>query len=111
MQFLRAMKWALVASFILIPAAADARANRPPLQDPVFLNIGLACQWQAGCMGLQLRAMDRALQYVSKRRPRPEAVQLCNRNASRKRSRVDWVGFDNCIRNSRMRSAATASKR
>ena len=108
------MKWFLVASFILIVpvSAAHARSNRPPLRDPIFLNIGLACQWQAECMGLQLRAMDRALQYVSKRRPPATAVQLCNRNAARRHSRVDWVGFDNCIRNSKLhRSSALSSRR
>ena len=62
-------------------------------------------------MGSQLRAMDRALDYVSKRRPRPEAVQLCNRNAARKHYRVDWVGFDNCIRNWKLRRSATATKK
>lgn len=105
------MRWVVVASLlILAPASGEAR-DRPPLQDPVFLNIGLACQWQAQCMGLQLRAMDRALQYVSKHRPKEETVQLCNRNAARRHSRVDWVGFDNCIRNWKLQRAAEASRR
>ena len=100
------MKRYLVALLLVLApaAAANARGNRPPLQDPVYLNIGISCQWQAECMGSQLRAMDRALDYVSRRRPQPEAVQLCNRNAARKRFRVDWVGFDNCIRNAALRS-------
>jgi hypothetical protein len=51
-------------------------------------------------MKTQSKAMKRALKFVSKSQPPPWRVQLCNRNAGRQRVRVDWVGFDNCIRNS-----------
>ena len=83
-------------------AAAEARP-RAPLHDPVALNIGLSCQWQQRCINEQKRAMKRALKYVRKYQPPNWRVHLCNRNAARKRFRVDWVGFDNCIRNAALR--------
>ena len=80
--------------------AAAASARPPaPLYDPVTLNIGLACQWQQRCIADQTKAMRRALKYVKNKQPPHWRIQTCNRNASRKRFRVDWVGFDNCIRN------------
>jgi hypothetical protein len=99
----QSMKWTIpLAALMLAPAAAEAQP-RAPLQDAVALNIGLNCQWQQGCMTKQQRAMKKALKYVQKYRPAAWRVQLCNRNAGRKRYRVDWVGFDNCIRNAALR--------
>jgi hypothetical protein len=69
------------------------------LHDPVALNIGVNCQWNSGCMAKQRAAMKRALHYVDGHRPPRWRVELCNRNAARGGYRVDWVGFDNCIRN------------
>ncbi|HEX8841724.1 MAG TPA: hypothetical protein VF757_05425 [Sphingomicrobium sp.] len=83
-------------------AAASARSPAP-LYDPVSLNIGLACQWQQRCIDDQNRAMKRALKYVRNKQPPAWRLQTCNRNASRKHFRVDWVGFDNCIRNAAVR--------
>ncbi len=74
--------------------------------DPVALNIGVNCQWQSRCMADQRRAMNRALSFVAATRPPQWRVQLCNRNAGRGGYRVDWVGFDHCIRNSLLRPAA-----
>ena len=51
-------------------------------------------------MDRQDDARKHALKYVRKKGPAAWRVQLCNRNAHRKAQRVDWVGFDNCIRNS-----------
>lgn len=101
----------LVAAAVAAMAAAgigsapvDARStSRPPLYDPVFLNIGFVCRWEARCMDRQDDAMERALKYVRKKKPPAWRVQLCNRNAGRKGQRVDWVGFDHCIRNERLR--------
>ena len=62
--------------------------TRPPLGDPVSLNIGINCQWQQACMKTQSKAMKRALNYVRKTQPPPWRVQLCNRNAGRQRVRV-----------------------
>jgi hypothetical protein len=87
--------------------AWDAAANaRPPIYNPVTLNIGLNCRWQQRCMEQQEAAMKRALEYVRKARPTSWRIHQCNRNAARSRYRVDWVGFDNCIRNASLRPAA-----
>ena len=96
----RAMRWILAAAALgLTPAAAQSRLERPPLYDPVMLNIGFVCQWDHRCMVIQNGAMTRALKYVRKRQPASWRVEQCNRNAARKRQRVDWIGFENCIRN------------
>ena len=84
------------------PAAAQARAA-PPLKNPAVLNIGFVCRWQPHCIRKQKRAMGVALRYVQSYRPPSWRVQLCNRNASRGGTRVDWVGFNNCIRNPSLR--------
>jgi hypothetical protein len=92
----------LALPLLLWPAAAGAQ-SRAPLQDPSALNIGLNCQWQQRCIKDQQRAMKRALKFVRKEQPPVWRVELCNRNAGRQRYRVDWVGFDNCIRNTVLR--------
>jgi hypothetical protein len=98
------MKWtAAAAALILSWIAAPAAAEPPPLSDPAFLNIGLSCRWDMKCIDVQRKAMKRALGYVRKARPPAWRVQLCNRNASRGYQRVDWVGFDHCIRNAALR--------
>jgi hypothetical protein len=87
----------------LIPAAAGEARSRVPLRDPVLLNIGFVCQWQQRCMANQQMAMQRALKYIAKHRPPSWRVQMCNRNASRRGTRKDWIGFDNCLRNAALR--------
>lgn len=52
-------------------------------------------------MAAQTRSMTRALDYVRSRHPPQRLIHLCNRNATRGRFRVDWIGFDNCIRHAR----------
>jgi hypothetical protein len=85
---------------VLVSWAAAAGARSPaPLYDPVSLNIGLSCQWQQRCIADQTKAMKRALKYVKNKQPPSWRIHRCNSNASRKNNRVDWVGFDNCIRN------------
>ena len=86
-----------------IAAVCGAAQARPPIYNPVTLNIGLNCQWQQRCMAQQERAMKRSLEFVRKARPASWRIHQCNRNASRSRYRVDWVGFDNCIRNATLR--------
>jgi hypothetical protein len=107
------MKWAFaaVAALVLGWTGADAKSGQAPLHDPVFLNIGLVCQWEVRCMDNQSEAMQRALKYVRKKDPPSWRVELCNRNAARKRHRVDWIGFDHCIRNSALRSPPRAQAR
>jgi hypothetical protein len=92
----------LALAFLLSPAAAYS-GPRAPLHDPTALNIGLNCQWQQRCINDQQRAMKRSLKFVRKQQPPVWRVQLCNRNAARQRFRVDWVGFENCIRNATLR--------
>jgi hypothetical protein len=97
-----AMKWTAAGAataLILAWIAAPALAEQAPLTDPAFLNIGLSCRWDTRCMTVQRKAMVRSLAYVRNARPSAWRVQLCNRNARRGYSRVDWVGFDHCIRN------------
>lgn len=90
----------LVAGLLVVSVQAGAKA---PIYDPVALNIGLSCQWQQRCISKQTKAMKRSLGYVRKAKPPAWRIQLCNRNASRARGRVDWVGFGNCIRNTALR--------
>lgn len=95
------VKWMILAW--LLAAGAAAFASPAPLHDSVRLNIGLNCRWEQRCIAAQTRAMHRALDYVRYRHPPAALIHLCNRNASRGRSRTDWVGFDNCIRNRALR--------
>jgi hypothetical protein len=108
---IRTLRYAAAAAFALVlglgSPAASAQAKLPPLRDPVFLNIGFVCQWRDGCISRQRTAMKKALAYVDKNDPPAWKVQQCNRNASRYRGRgrVDWIGFNNCIRNKSIRPA------
>lgn len=90
-------------AFLLITLAGDAPRNPALVMRPAILNIGYVCRWDSRCMKRQEQAMNRAVKYVRKYRPPPWKVQLCNRNASRGRSRVDWIGMNNCIRNPLLR--------
>jgi len=107
LAFTPAMKWtaAAAAALILLCITSSARANSVPLNNPALLNIGLSCRWEQACMTVQRKAMKRALGYVRKAKPPAWRVQLCNRNASRGYQRVDWIGFDHCIRNAALRPA------
>ena len=100
---MRVMKWAIVPIAILLFAGSSQTRARPPLNDPVTLNIGFVCQWQQRCMAQQKKAMKRSLKMVRKEQPPVWRIEMCNRNATRSRSRVDWIGFENCIRNLTLR--------
>lgn len=98
------MRRILAAATVLTISAVPAGANqRPILYDAVALNIGVNCQWQSRCMSQQRKAMKHALSYVTKQRPPQWRVHVCNRNASRGGVRVDWIGFDHCIRNTALK--------
>jgi hypothetical protein len=109
------MRWALIAAAMFAgavqPAAAGARASSPPLYNPVLLNIGMVCRWEARCINRQEDAMKRALKYVRKKDPPNWRIQLCNRNARRGSQRVDWVGFESCIRNQALKPPRLAQNR
>lgn len=104
------MRWGIIAAVILSATGSAAVAGPstapPPLFDPVILNVGFVCRWEARCMDRQKDSMKSALKYVRKRNPPAWRIQMCNRNAGRKGQRVDWVGFDHCIRNELLRPAA-----
>lgn len=95
-----AVRWAIAALLLSSGSSAFAAA---PLFDSVRLNIGINCRWERKCIGSQTRAMDSALSYVKSRRPAQFLIHLCNRNAKRGPYRVDWIGFNNCIRNPRFK--------
>lgn len=85
------------------PAQALAASKPPPLRNPAILNIGFVCRWQERCIAKQENAMGHALKYVKKYPPPAWKIQLCNRNAGRNGTRVDWIGFNNCVRNPNLR--------
>jgi hypothetical protein len=101
------MKRILAATALAVLSTPTDAAQHPLLRDPVTLNIGVNCAWQPRCMAQQEHAMKSALTYVEKHRLPHWRVQLCNRNASRGGNRVDWVGFDHCIRNPSLKPAPT----
>ena len=98
------VKLALAALLFTFASAAAAEHNAP-VHDSIRLNIGLNCRWERRCIAQQQRAMNSALAFVKANRPAQARIHLCNRNASRGRGRVDWVGFNNCIRNASLRTA------
>ena len=100
----------LLCAAVAAPAAGEAR-SRAPLHDATYLNIGLGCQWQQKCIARQQKAKNSALKYVRKHQPPTWRIHLCNRNASRSRYRVDWIGFNNCIRNAVLRPAPVRTMR
>ena len=77
-----------------------------PLHDPVVLNLGINCQWKLTCERRQRKAMADAHRFIARSHPPVWRIQMCNRNARRGPSRIDWVGFDNCIRNPRLSAPA-----
>jgi hypothetical protein len=93
----------LGAVLLMTAMPAGAAPGRAILYDPVALNIGVGCQWQVRCIAQQRAAMVSALSYVARKKPSQSFVHLCNRNASRGGGRVDWVGYENCIRNPRLK--------
>jgi hypothetical protein len=85
--------------------------NPALLMRPTSLNIGHVCRWEARCMRKQEQAMANALRHVRKYQQPHWKIARCNRNASRGRSRVDWIGFNNCIRNPAMQPLPRRTRR
>ena len=106
------LKLPLVGVAIVLAAVGTAaQAKTPPLRDPAFLNIGFVCQWKEKCIQAQRAAMNSALAYVRAVDPPNWKIQLCNRNASRSRDRVDWIGYDRCIRNPKLKKPSRRARR
>ena len=93
--------------------AVEAQArSKPPLRNPALLNIGFVCRWQSRCIKVQEKAMVRSLKHMRTYPPAAWKVQMCNRNSARNGTRKDWVGFENCLRNTALRAPAKSrSKR
>jgi hypothetical protein len=110
------LKLALVALLafpvgaVVGPSVAHAAMQLPPLKNPAVLNIGFVCRWDDRCIDRQKGAMRSALKYVAKNPPPSWKIQLCNRNAGRNGTRVDWVGFHNCVRNTELRQPPKGRK-
>ena len=102
---------ALVAVAGRVEASRSPGSYRAPLRNPALLNIGFVCRWQSHCIRTQQIAMGRSLKHMRSYPPASWKVQLCNRNASRDGTRKDWVGFENCLRNTGLRQAAAQKKR
>ena len=100
----------LIAILVLGLAAAGAEAQRAPPIHPVVRNINLLCKSQSGCVQRQWRSMQAAFAFMRAKRPPVWKIEQCNRNAAKQRSRIDWIGFNNCIRNPKVK-APTASGR
>jgi hypothetical protein len=93
------MRWHFALAVLTLVQGDGMTHAAAPLYDPVVLNIGISCSWQMRCIDQQQRANRHALKYVGKYHPELWRIQQCNRNASRYRDRVDWIGFNNCVRN------------
>ncbi|HYX47577.1 MAG TPA: hypothetical protein VE820_12245 [Sphingomicrobium sp.] len=88
----------VIAVAVLVACERGAQAAAP-LYDPVVLNIGVNCQWQPRCERRQHGAMKDAHRYIAHEHPPLWRIQLCNKNARRGAARIDWIGFNDCIRN------------
>jgi len=95
------MRGKVVLAVLAFAGASEGRATAP-LYDPVALNIGISCEWQQKCEQKQRKALAAARKYIAATNPPVSKIHLCNRNAQRSTSRIDWVGFNSCIRNPRL---------
>lgn len=95
----------MLGSAGIYAAESQARA-KPPLRNPALLNIGFVCRWQSRCIKVQEKAMARSLKHMRSYPPAAWKVQMCNRNSARNGTRKDWVGFENCLRNTALRAPA-----
>ena len=100
----------ILASAATYAAEAQARSN-PPLRNPALLNIGFVCRWQSRCIRTQEKAMVRSLKHMRSYPPAAWKVQMCNRNSARNGTRKDWVGFENCLRNTALRAPARSRRK
>jgi hypothetical protein len=97
-QFRRVRGKVALATLSLFFVAADARATAP-IYDPMTLNIGINCHWQQSCQRKQANAMNDARKFIDVYQIPLWRIHLCNKNARRGPARLDWIGFNACIRN------------
>ena len=97
------MTWMLPLAAVLLLGEAAPSASRAPLQDRVALNIGINCRWEQQCIRSQQFGMRGAAQYIERYDPPLWRIHQCKRNAWRKGNRLDWTGFNNCVRNAAFR--------
>jgi hypothetical protein len=100
----------ILGSAGMLAATAQAR-GKPPLRNPALLNIGFVCRWQSSCIRTQEKAMFRSLKHMRTYPPAAWKVQMCNRNSARNGTRKDWVGFENCLRNTALRAPAKSRRK
>ena len=94
-----------LALILAMMATVDAAAQRrPPPVHPVVRNINSLCKSQDSCVQRQWRGMQAAFAYMRAKRLPVWKIEQCNRNAAKQRSRIDWVGFNNCIRNPKVKA-------
>ena len=91
-----------VGVLALVLWRADVR-GAAPIYDPIALNIGINCQWQQSCERRQIGAMNAARTYMARAHLPLWRIHLCNKNSRRSPARIDWVGFNACIRNPHLR--------
>jgi hypothetical protein len=101
---------AALAAFGFCFVASEAHATAP-IYDPVTLNIGINCQWQQRCQRQQTKAMNDARKFIAAYEVPLWRIQVCNKNARRGPARLDWVGFNSCIRNPALVPPATTKRR
>lgn len=104
------MQLTLAFTMFALAMVEDVQRTRPLLKNPALLNIGYVCRWERRCMKEQEQAMNRSVRYVKRYRPPAWKMNFCTRNASRRPSRVDWIGFSNCIRNPLLRPPVQRSR-
>jgi hypothetical protein len=104
------MGWKVAVALAMFVGSRAPALAVIPLYDAVALNIGVNCQWQQRCIGTQRRAMNDARKYIAKYNPPLWRIHLCNRNARRGTERVDWIGFNNCIRNAALQPPPSPRK-
>jgi len=101
---------AALAAFALISVAPEAGATAP-IYDPISLNIGINCEWQQRCQRQQTKAMNDARKFIAAYEVPLWRIQVCNKNARRGPARLDWVGFNSCIRNPQLIPPPTTKRR
>jgi hypothetical protein len=87
-----------IAAVAFLMSASGARATAP-IYDPVSLNIGISCQWKQECQRRHMKALRSANKFIAAKHPPLWKIHLCNKNARRSPYRIDWIGFNVCIRN------------